>query len=210
MWVGTLIKQYNSVESDIFYLIYPSKQKVLFESVKKINEFFKRDLEIPMQSIQYMYEDDEKYFVYFDGKKENNLEEVIEEISYRISRVNESLGFNFSLDILKPYFLELSYNENYITEGYYKKVLVANEERLKDIENICLYFLSEIHYSLKDQKEFNTIEKCIKFLENYKSSEGDTCGIDLNIKIKQYDNSLFNLLKEYRIEGENVKTTSNR
>lgn len=200
MWVGTLIQKFNSVESEISYIIYPNKQKVLFETISKIQEEYNTNIEIPPVSLEYVFEDNENYFVYVNGQKESNLEELINDLSFNLYPSNSVVNFNFSIDEFKPYFLELSYNENFVTEGYDKKVYTAIESELKDIEKICLYFLSEIHYCLKDKKEYNTIEKCIKFLETFSERDLNRWGVDLNIKIKYYENNLFSLLKEYKIE----------
>lgn len=200
MWVGTLIQKFNSVESEISYVIYPSKQKVLFETISKIQEHYNTNIEIPSVALEYVFEDDEKYFVYVNGQKEYNLEKLINDLSFNLYPSKSVESFNFNINKFQPYFLELSYNENFVTEGYDKKIYTAIESELNDIEKICLYFLSEVHYCLRDKKEYNTIEKCIKFLETFSEKDLNRWGVDLNIKIKYYENNLFSLLKEYKIE----------
>jgi hypothetical protein len=204
MWVGTFIQKFSPIKSEVFYLIEPSEKKILFEALKIIKTLYKYNLEIPSRALEYIIEDDQEYFVYINGEKENKLKEVIEELSL-ISKNSEENFFDFYVEEFNPYFLELSYNEYFITEGYSKKYITCIGSSLKFLENICLDYLSELHLVLKDNKEFDTIEKCLKFLEIFKLGEKGNWGIDLNIKIKYYENNIFSLLKEYKLEDENVK-----
>lgn len=205
MWFGSIIYKKNSVENYTHHLAYSSKQKLLFEMIKKSLEYiprYKSYVELPSNSLEYMLEDDNNYRVHLKGVLENNLESVLDFLEDHSSNFDGFEGTTVSFEVSSntPYLAVIEYNKAFddFNEHWIMDTKVIHSESYSSLDILSKSHILDIIYEKPWKLKFN-LEKAFRYAKEKYDREGN---LALSVKVIYYENDIFETLKYYEVKDE--------